>query len=352
MPAILGLWIGAISDRRNARRTMIEADIVRALLLVGFGLALLWGRPPLVALFATAAVLGFFNVVFYTAAQQAMPALLPSHLIAKGNSQVEALRSGLAEFFGPMVGSALFSAGRAVPFLGDAASFVGSAAFLSKLPSIPPPPRPKRHLRVEVREGARFALRSPALRTAIFFVASAAFCQSMVFAVQVLYLKDLLGYSNTVFGVTFGLAGIGNVIGNLTAERLIGRFGAGLAMFVAATAGSVTYGALSGHLPGWAVVGLFVTEALFLGVGLVASMTIRQTVTPAEYRGRVGGFARTLSIGSASIGALVGGAVAELASVRVACFIAGLLGLAAAASFGPAMRRNLRRTVLATAAGR
>ena len=348
VPAVFGLWIGANSDRHDARSTMVVSDLARGVLLLAFGLALLFAHPPLLALFATALALGLFNIVFFTAAQQATPVILPNHLLARGNGQIEALRSAHGEFVGPPIGASLFGVSRSVPFLGDAATFFGSAVLLGRLKPIPPQPKPKRRLREEVREGARFALRQPALRTTILFVAATAFCQSMVFAIQVLYFKDLLGYSDAQYGIAYAVAGIGNVVGSLLAERVIGRFGAGASLFVAALMAALTYASISAHLAGWLVILIFVVEATFLGFGLVANLTIRQLKTPTEYRGRVSGFARTVIYSSSAIGALAGGAVADATTVRTACLVAGLLGVAAALAFAPSIRRNLSKAKLAT----
>ena len=70
-----------------------------------------------------------------------------------------------------------------------------------------------------------------------------------------------------VMGIAYAVAGIGNVIGSLLAERVIRRFGAGASLFVAALMAALTYASISAHLAGWLVVLIFVVEATFLGFG-------------------------------------------------------------------------------------
>ena len=339
IPSVAGLWLGQLADRNDPRRIMVLCDIVRGVMLGAFGFDLLFHRPPIAVLYLTAFALGTFSTLYNAAANMTIASLVPTLQLTKAHGQLMGLSGSLEQFVGPPVGAWLYSASRWVPFFGDSLSFFGSAVFLSRLAPMPPAPRPKRRVWVEVKEGARFVARNPVLRSATMFIAVAAFCQQSVFAIQVIYFKDLLGLSDAGFGLLLGFTAIGNVIGNLVSERVVRRFGPATALLASALTAAASYATLALHLGTGLVAVVFIVEAVAIGVGNVANIAIRQAATPAELRGRVGAFARTFVVGGAAIGSIVGGLLASHYGVRSTCAVAGIFAIAGGIALGPALHK-------------
>jgi len=129
---VLGLPGGALSDRFDRRRTMIACDSIRAAvlgLLAGLVLAHLVTWPVVLAV---SVIDGAANVLFDPSASAALPGIVADEQLERAWAATEARAYG-AGLAGPALGGFLFGLGRAVPFLGDALSYLVSAGMVSRI---------------------------------------------------------------------------------------------------------------------------------------------------------------------------------------------------------------------------
>ncbi len=129
---VLGLPGGALSDRFDQRPTMIACDSVRAAalgLLVALVLLHVVTWPVVLAV---SVVDGAANVLFDPSANAALPAIVADEQLEQAWAATEA-RSYGASLAGPALGGFLYGLGSAVPFLGDAVSYIVSAAAVSRI---------------------------------------------------------------------------------------------------------------------------------------------------------------------------------------------------------------------------
>jgi predicted MFS family arabinose efflux permease len=130
---------------------------------------------------------------------------------------------------------------------------------------------------------------------------------------------------------------VGSLVGSVFATRIIRRLGIGRAIVVLFIA-SVAIGILTPLATGPLVVAtLMVFLPQLIGDGLqtaesIASITLRQAVTPDRLLGRVNATIDVLEHGVAPLGALVAAAIAENFGVRSAMAI-GWLGMTSGALF-------------------
>ncbi|MGK6307089.1 MFS transporter [Variovorax sp. DT-64] len=325
---LLSIPLGLLADRRSRQRLMVAAEALRALSLLG----LLAVSSSAALSIAWLAVLGFIGAVgtvgFSVAAPALVPALVPREALARANGRLELARSA-AFAAGPALGGAL------VAWLGAPVAFVlaamlsGSAVAL--LLRIAEPRRaelPARHPLLELRDGAAFvwrhALLRPILLTAVawnvsWFVLQAAYVPHAVRA---------LGLGADAVGLTLGACGAGMVAGALMAPRLMRRMPLGRA---------IQFGPAVSVLAALAMVatlavpsGLLASVSMFLfGVGpiiwVIASTTLRQTVTPEAMLGRVSALFLAVNAGMRPLGAALGGAVGA-AWGEPACLLLALAG--------------------------
>jgi MFS family permease len=164
----LQLPAGALSDRLDRRLTMIVCDTLRAVLLAVLGVLVVlhlaaWPTVLLVAVLDSAA-----DVIFMPAATAALPQIVEAGQLEQAWAATEgrAYAAGLA---GPALGGLLFGIGRALPFLGDAVSYLISAATVSRIRGRfrPEQAAERKGLWHEVLDGVRFVWRIPLLRAVV-----------------------------------------------------------------------------------------------------------------------------------------------------------------------------------------
>ena len=133
---VVGLPAGAWVDRWRKKRVLVTGDAVRA---VAFGsIPLVWavGHLTLGQLYAVALVTGVATVFFDVAYQSYLPALVDRHQLVDGNGKLEASRA-VAQVAGPgATGVLLRLLGAPLLIAVDAASYLLSALFLSRITKV------------------------------------------------------------------------------------------------------------------------------------------------------------------------------------------------------------------------
>ncbi len=120
VPALLlSLPVGALVDRWDRKRVMIWSDAGRALALGSVPLALMLGHLTLFQLAVASLVEGTLSVTFGLADTAALPRVVTPSRVAQAVSTWQVTES-VTQVIGPLVGGALYGAGRALPFLADA----------------------------------------------------------------------------------------------------------------------------------------------------------------------------------------------------------------------------------------
>jgi predicted MFS family arabinose efflux permease len=323
-PWAFGLLLGAVADRTDARQLLIRTDLARGVILGLVGAWLLFADQPipLVALLVLSVVLSTGAILFFAGAQRALPTLVEPSQLDQANGLLSTVTTAGEQFVGPPLG-AVFLAGGTIPVIGDAISFVGSAAVLSKLDSLPPAPVTGT-VRANARTGWDWFVRSPLVRQITFLNTVVAFLTGGVLATEVTLIRDTLKMSNLWVGVYTAVMAAGAMLGSSIAPRVIKVVGR--PTFSTALLGvSLSYFACMGSRS-WIVVftGIFFQQ-MFTMIGVVDSVTARQRAIPPEYRGRVLSLTRSFAFGSQMFGALLGGWIAKRFGTDTLFGFAGIL---------------------------
>jgi MFS family permease len=331
---LLGLPAGAWIDRMRRRPVLIAADLARGGALATVPLAGAFDVLTYVQLLAVVLIVGIGTVFFEIAHTSYLPALVGREDLLEGNARL-ATTAQVAEIGGPAAGGALVGAITAPGALViDAASFLASALFLSRIrvreaAPAPPPPDAARagRLRGEMRAGVRYVLGHPLLRPIAAFTAVANLAAGMTLAVYILFMRRGLGLDPAVIGLVIGLGNVGGIAGALLARRFATGLGVGrsiVAGLAAATAGQT----LLASAPSSAAAPLLIVALALISFGpaivMIVGATIRQSVTPDHLLGRMNATMRVLQFGTLPIGTFLGGLVASAVGYRAT------LGLAAA----------------------
>jgi MFS family permease len=338
---ITGLAAGALADRRGARALLAWADAARVVVLAVLVAGVLagWASLPLVVL--ASFLLGVGETVRDTAAQTAVPALVPAPLLERANGRLVAGEIVGNEFVGPPVGAALFVAGAALPFAVNGASLALAVLLVLSLPltlAARPAAPATPAAGTGVRAGVRWLVRHRELRAMILACAAVSAADSAWFAILVLYARDVLGAGALGFGALLATGALGGLLGSFAADRLVAgtRHRAVLAWSLAVTAGAPALLAVTARL--WAAVLVVVLTSGSFAVLNVTVVSLRQRIVPRELLGRVVAAGRTVSFGAAAAGALLGGALAATGGLRAPFLVSGVVAVAATTGWLAASR--------------
>lgn len=332
---LVGLFAGAWADRMRRRPIMIVADLGRAMLLGLIPIAGLANVLRIEHLYILGFVVGILNVMFDVAYSAYLPTLIPKDRLVEGNSKLQASAS-IAEIAGPGIGGGLVQLITApMAIAADALSFIASALSLAWIRAPEPEPRQveqSRSILGEVGEGLQLVFSNPILRAFALTSASANFCIDMHLAVFVLYATRTLSVSPLLLGAMYSVASLGGLVGSLAAGRLVGRFGLGRSIVGGQLL--VVFALIlipnSGGVLEVAIPVVVVAQALW-GFGavvyIVNSVSLRQSITPNAYQGRVMASLRFVSWGVSPLGFLAGGLLGEAVGLRQTLLIAGLASI-------------------------
>jgi MFS family permease len=344
---VIGLPAGVWVSRIGLRRSMLLADLLRAVALASIPITAAFGRLPYVLLLGVAAVLGCGTVLFQVAYQSLTPLLVEDiELLRSANTRLTASEA-LAQIGGPAVAGLLASAvGAARALAVDAASYLVSAGTLAALRApADRPARGQRSMRSEIRGALRYVLAAAPLRGLL--------CSSMLFnfgvagyeALLVVFAVRHLGLSPAILGLVIGIGGTGVPIGLLLSGPAERRFGVGRVLILSAAlsgAGLLVVGTAGGRLAAAVIgAGTFVTAVGGGAWGLTA-LTTRQTLSRPDMRAMTTAVFRWATYGVLPLGALMAGLAASLTGPRPAIVLAGAIGQLCVLPLLPSPIRALR----------
>lgn len=329
---VVGLPAGALVDRWPRRTTMVIADLVRAVLVGGLGVAVLAGVAQLWTLVACVFLLGVAGCFFDPAAQAALPLVVgrDQKRLAIANGRIWSLDLLGRSMVGPPFGAALFVLGASIPFFGNGVAFLISAVLLVGLGRMAPAATVAEHPPVlrSVREGLTYLVRHRELRTLTVGMVAFNFIYNVAYSTLVLFARERLHVTEAGFGFLLAASAVGGLAAGYLVPKLrveppprsiygvgLGTQGVGWLLVL------VTPNAWIGGLA-LAVVGAASMSVTVLGG------TARQRLTPDDLMGRVSATTRVAGIGVAALGAIAGGAIANVVglsgSLLTAVALAGL----------------------------
>jgi MFS family permease len=337
---VAGLVAGTIADRRGAGTVIVAADAARVSVLAVLVAVVALDRATIGFVVVCAVLLGLGETLRDTAAQTAVPRLVPAALLERANGRLVAGEVVGNEFVGPPVGAALFAAGAALPFTANGASLALAVMLVLSLPlslarvsTAPADPAQS-----GTWAGLRWLAGHRVLRTLAVVVAAVAAADSAWFAIFVLYARDVLDAGTVAFGALLAVGAAGGLAGSLCADRLIAtrRHRGVLAWSFAVTAGVPALLLLAPRL--WAAVVVVVVTSASFAVLNVGAVSLRQRLVPEGLLGRVTAASRTLVFGGAAAGTLGGGVLASTLGLASPFVLSAVVAVLATAAWAVASR--------------
>jgi predicted MFS family arabinose efflux permease len=345
--ALFALPAGLAADRWPRKPLMIGADVGRVLAIGGLAALVAHHGVRFWMVPAVAFVEGAGTAVFSAAAVGALRSVVTiEQLPAAAAAQTG--RRAAAELAGPPVGGALFSVGRAVPFVADCISYAASTASLVAMRT---PFEEARDADTaasvgRMQEGFTFLWRQPFLRTiALLFSLGNFIGPGLLFTLVVVGKRD--GLSSTAVGGLVASFGACVVLGSLLSSRVRARLPVRAVLLVELWAWVACATALVRP-------NAYVLAASLWPAALVIPSTdglvhgLRIAMTPDRILGRVEAARTMISLSVAPLGPLVAGVlIGTSARLTVGVFAATALGLALLGSTSAAVRDAPRLESLA-----
>jgi MFS family permease len=340
---VVGVVVGALVDRHPRRPIMVITDLVQAVLLAAIPLLWWLHRLSFPALLAVVMAYGTASVINGAAAMSYVPRLVSREHLQRAHARDDGA-DAVAMSAGPALGGSLVSVfGAPLAVLVDAATYLYSAATLSRIDVVEPHPpvaATARSLVREIREGIRWiyhgsGLTTLAVATQGWFVGNA-----VVGVVLAPYALKVLGMTPFQFGLIGALGGIGALLGATVTTRVGLLLGTGrtiIACDAISTGGVLVMFAAGGSFPTWSFALLAAGQGLYaLAIGMSNSheMSFRQLITPDEFQARTNTTLRSLNRAVMVVVAPLAGILADAWGIRpmllvaVAIFAVVSLGLA------------------------
>jgi len=326
---ILGPIGGTFSDHYSRRKIIIYCDVLSGvfILVLAYFLFFTPGLTHLILawLFIVALLLGIVRSFFLPAITAAIPDIVPEGRVAAANSlnqssyQVSTfVGQGLGGFFFMILGAPLL-------ILIDGITFLFSAASESFI-TIPQklPDRNRRwqekltQFKKDVGAGFRFAWGNKGMRIVFFIVAALNFFMMPIPVLLPFYVEDFLKVTPAWYGYILSAFGFGSLIGFVIAGAVkVSGQKRSYSVCAAMLAGTALLACLS--VADNAVAALFILLSFGISNGFIHIniITVLQTSTPGEMRGRIFGFFTTLTAGLSPIAMGLSGVVADLLNQNV-----------------------------------
>jgi MFS family permease len=328
---VVGVVVGALVDRHPRRPIMVITDLVQAVLLAAIPLLWWLHRLSFPALLAVVMAYGTASVINGAAAMSFVPRLVPREHLQRAHARDDGA-DAVAMSAGPALGGSLVSVfGAPLAVLVDAATYLYSAATLSRIDVVEPHPpvaATARSLVREIREGIRWiyhgsGLTTLAVATQGWFVGNA-----VVGVVLAPYALKVLGMTPFQFGLIGALGGIGALLGATVTTRVGLLLGTGrtiIACDAISTGGVLVMFAAGGSFPTWSFALLAAGQGLYaLAIGMSNSheMSFRQLITPDEFQARTNTTLRSLNRAVMVVVAPLAGILADAWGIRAILLVA------------------------------
>jgi MFS family permease len=310
---------GVLVDRVDRRRLMIAIDAVRVVVVGVLALAVATGRAGIPLLFAALFVISTGEVVFRSASQALLPAVVPRPLLERANGWLFGGTMVAQQLVAGPLGGFLFAVAASIPFWVNAGTYAASAVLIALVAggyrATAAPGQtdalPRRSVFGEVAEGFRWLRSQRLLRTMAVLIGLLNVTLTAAVAVLVLVARERLGLGSVGYGLLFTAMALGGLLGSLVGDRLVARVSASWTIRIGLLVEALTHLVLAtsrnGVVVGAMLFAFGVHGALW---GLVAS-SLRQRLTPAHMLGRVGSTTLFVAAGGNCLGAFLGGVLAD-----------------------------------------
>ena len=339
-------FAGVAADRWNRHRMVIATQTGAMLQALALAALVLTGTVRVWHILALSAVVGIVNGFDVPARQAFLVELVEDRDDLPNAIALNSSMFNGARLIGPAIAGALIAVvGEGVCFLINGLSYVAVlAALLAMRVPRRAVPTGRGNVLAELREGFRYGWSFPPVRTVLLFLALASLiAQPYTVLMPVVATRVLHGGANTM-GVLMAMTGLGALTGALYLAGRASVVGLGRVIARAGTLFGLALIGVAWSRSVWLSCVLLVLAGLGMMVHAAGSNTMLQTLAEDRMRGRVISLYTLAFLGTAPLGSLYAGLVAQRLGAPATIGIGGAATLVGAAFFFrqlPMMRRHV-----------
>jgi MFS family permease len=282
LPTLASPLAGVLADRLDRRAVLIASDLARAVLVLGLIFA-----KDLVVIYVLVFLMGLARTFFNPTIRAAFPSVVAEGDLTRANSLISGTFS-VSMTAGPALGGLLVAtASVEAAFLLDAATYLISAAFLSRIPL----PRPRGSSDADFVRDLRAGLSYLAGASVPLAIVVGAFltilAANAAIPAEIFLAKNTFGAGDAGYGLLVSLWGGGMVLGSALTAVLGDRVNLILLYFLSIFVTALAL-AGTGASPTFAfALGALTVAGIANGIDNVATDTILQKRVPDALLGRV-----------------------------------------------------------------
>lgn len=336
-------FAGVIIDRINKYKMLTILQIIFMIEALILSILTLTGTIQIWSLIFIGALVGITSAIDMPLRQAFVVQLVEDNNDLGNAISLNSSIFNLARIIGPAIAGILIaSVGEGICFLLNSLSYIAviTALLAMTIKNNDDKKKESKNALKELVEGFRYAFGIKTIRNALSYLAISSFIGMAFQVLMPIYAKEILGGNSQTLGILMSASGLGALIGALhLASR---RTSAGLEqrMFTASLLFSLAVIGLSYTKTIWlAMLLLFIT-----GFGMVtimaASNTLIQDCVDESKRGRVMSLYTMAFIGTAPLGSLFEGSLADKIGLPYTFLINGLVMLISALAFNAKLKYN------------
>jgi MFS family permease len=343
----LSPWAGVLSDRVNRHRTLLITQAA-AMLLSATLVLLIWTKVIGVwQIIGVSVVLGIINAFDMPTRQAFLVDMVPKRADLANAIAINSSVFNAARLVGPSAAGLIIAVGGEIScFLFDTASYAAVIAALLAMRDLPQRPRQTfAPVWQGLTEGFSYAFGFPPIRALLMLISLVGLMAMPLSVLMPVFATKFLGGGAGLLGFLMGASGVGALAAALTlaARKSV----LGLGKRIVWTTGALGLGmigfSLSRSVP--LSLALLVVTGFCMMFQMAASNTLLQTIVDEDKRGRVMSLYVTAFMGSAPLGSLWAGSLADYFGASLPLEIGGAACVVAAAVFAyylPRLRRHVR----------
>jgi MFS family permease len=332
---------GVLVDRVDRRRLMLVIDWVRVGAMGLLTVAVAAGHVVIPALYAVLFIINAGEVVFRSASQAMVPAVVPRDGLERANGWLQGGETLTGTMIAGPLGGFLFAVAVSLPFLANTATYAVSAVLIGLVAGrYRPEPSPAaaaaaagrvRSLWAEVAEGFGWLIRQRLLRTMALLIGLLNVTLTAALAVLVLLARERLHLGSVGYGLLFTSMAVGSLLGAALGDRLIRWVTATWTIRIGLLVEAGTHLALAASAS-WLLVGIVLFAfGVHSSLWNIVGKSLQQRLTPPSMLGRVGSTSLFLAAGGNCVGALLGGAIATRFGVTAPYWVGFVVAVAVSA---------------------
>jgi predicted MFS family arabinose efflux permease len=304
---------GVIVDRMDRRWLMVVIDWVRVVATASLAVAIVLGHAGIPLLYGILFVINTGEVVFRSAGQAMIPAVVPRTQLERANGWLFGGTLLMQQMVAGPLGGFLFAVAASIPFLVNAGTYATSAVLVGLIPGNYRTQAAADHVpsfRGEIVAGFRWLMRQRLLRTMTILIGLLNLTLTAATAVLVLLVKERLHLGSVGYGVLFTCMALGGLLGSVIGQRLIQWVTATWTLRIGLVVEAGTHLALATLRNAYAVGFVLFLFGIHATMWSIVASSLRQRLTPPDMLGRVGSTGLFIAAGGNCVGAILGGVVA------------------------------------------